>query len=148
MVNNEYYKKRILSIKFHFYFIFNLFSFYFPYSRASMILSKSPLRTDSVHLASEPILANLRVSAFLQAARALLFFAAGATPDKSVFFFSGAAGSSIISAFARRGDEDLVDAPEAAGFDVDVEVAAGAAAAVRDGRVRGPALLIIDVVKY
>lgn len=85
-----------------------------------------------MHFASDPALANLRVSGFLHAARALLFFAAGATPDKSCFFLRGTEGSSTSATTAA--DEDFVD--------VDVAVVegdtTGEAAADRDGRVKGP----------
>lgn len=85
-----------------------------------------------MHFASDPALANLRVSGFLQAASALLFFAAGATPDKSCFFFKGAGGSSISATAAV--DEDL----DGDSFVV-VDAAGTTAAADRDGRVKGPA---------
>lgn len=100
-----------------------------------MILSKSPFNTDSVHFASDPALANLRVSGFLQAASALLFLAAGATPDRSCFFFKGASTSCTTAAAALAvGAEKLdsvVDEEDAAAGDA-------TAAADRDGSVSGP----------
>lgn len=107
-----------------------------PYSKASMILSKSPFNTDSVHFASDPALANLRVSGFLQAASALLFLAAGATPDRSCFFFKGATTSCSTAAAAALAvgsekPDSVVDEEDAAAGDA-------TAAADRDGSVSGP----------
>jgi hypothetical protein len=87
-----------------------------------------------VHFASDPARANLRVSGFLQAARALLFLAAGATPERSCFFFKGASTSSTATAALALGAEkldDLVDEEDAAAGEA-------TAAAVRDGSVAGP----------
>ena len=85
-----------------------------------------------MHFASEPARANLRVSAFLHAARALLFFAAGATPDKSCFFLRGASTSATSLLTAADEEPDAFDDEE------EDAAAAGEAAAARDGRVSGP----------
>ena len=87
-----------------------------------------------MHFDSEPALANLRVSGFLQAAKALRFFAAGATPDKSVVFLYTTTSSTAATTAAGFDDEDFFAAVGVAAAGL-----AGAAAAVRDGRVRGPA---------
>ena len=94
--------------------------------------------TDSVHFASEPARANLRVSGFLHAAKALLFFAAGATPERSVFFFNGAATSSSTAAAATTGAEDDDEVVNDLIVPDDAALGATTAAAVRDGSVSGP----------
>ena len=91
--------------------------------------------TDSVHLLSEPALANFRVSGFLQAAKALLFFAAGATPERSCFFFRGASTSATATMASR--DETPLDDFEFT--DCFAATAIDAAAGTdREGRVSGP----------
>jgi hypothetical protein len=84
-----------------------------------------------VHFDSDPARANLRVSDFLQAASALLFLAAGATPERSCFFFKGASTSCATTAALALGAENFDDL-------VDEEGTAAGEAAVRDGSVAGP----------
>lgn len=86
-----------------------------------------------MHFASDPARANFRVSGFLQAASALLFLAAGATPERSCFFFNGASTSCTTAALAAKADplDDLVD-------EEGTVAGVATAAADRDGSVSGP----------
>lgn len=87
-----------------------------------------------MHFASDPARANLRVSGFLQAASALLFLAAGATPERSCFFFKGASTSCTTTAALALGDEKLDDFVDEEGTAAGVATAA----ADLDGSVAGP----------
>lgn len=81
--------------------------------------------------------------AFLHAARALLFLAAGGVPERSNFFFIGSEDAATSTEATSSGAEEvgfIVGAgEEAAGISPrEVGAAGGDSAARKDGRVVGP----------